>query len=322
MVILMMHHLTGGAWGTVIRPFLETATRTLPVLALLFLPLLLGLADVYPWARWTPEQIRGSKLLEHKSVYLNETAFIVRAVVYLGVWVALALLLTRGAGPEAEGRRATLSGPGLVLYGLTVTFASIDWIMSLDPLWYSTIFGMLLAGGQVLAGMAFAILCLVLVLRAADTPVPRGPLHDVGNLLLAMVMMWAYLAFSQFLLIWCGNLPEETTWYVKRLQGGWQVLGILLIVAQFMLPFFMLLSRDLKREPRGLALVAGVVLVMRVVDLYWMVTPSYFPHQEIRLHWMDLAALVGLGGLVLACFLHLLQGRDVLPPPETEVSHG
>jgi len=305
---------------------LETATRLMPIVALLFIPILFGLPDIYPWARWTREQIEGSKMLEQKSIYLNVSAFILRSVLYLVIWVALSAALLGRKGAERDEtwqrRRARVSGPGLVLLGFTITFAAIDWVMSLEPMWWSSIFGLLFASGQVLAAMAFCVLCLVLAVQDTGREMPRGPLQDLGNLMLTMVMIWAYMAFSQFLLIWSGNLPEEIPWYLKRLAGGWQVLGVLLLLGQFVLPFLLLLSRDLKRNARAIAGVAAVVLVMRVVDLYWMIAPAFFPYQGIGLHWMDVATLVGVVGLGLAAFLQLLQSQSlILDIPEREFSH-
>jgi hypothetical protein len=323
--MLMIHHLSGGVWGAVLRPVLEPTSRMLLLLAVLFVPLLFGLHDLYPWARWTADEIHGSAVLETKAMYLNVPAFVIRAAVYWVVWLGLVLLLTGSNGRDEarEARRSRVSAVGLLLYSVAVTFASIDWVMSLEPMWYSTIFGLLFGAGQVLAGFAFGILCLVLIVRASGAELPRGPMQDLGSLLLALVMVWAYMAFSQFLLIWSGNLPEETPWYIKRLHGGWQVLALMLVLAQFVLPFLLLLSRDLKRDARALAGVAAVVLLMRVVDLYWMVTPAFFPHQAFRLHWMDLAALVGVAGVWLAVFLYGLRGRNVLPDPAlAEVTHG
>jgi hypothetical protein len=207
-----------------------------------------------------------------------------------------------------------------------MTFAAVDWIMSLEPYWYSTIFGMLVTSTQVLTAFAFGILALVELTRQPDGtnvfPASKGNLQDLGSLLLAFVMLWAYLAFSQFLLIWSGNLPEEVPWYLKRLSGGWQVFALMLVLLQFVLPFFLLLSRDVKRNGRRLAAVAGVVLAMRVVDLYWMVVPAFFPYQPVRLHWMDVFALAGLGGLWLAAFLYELRRRPSLAENGAERREG
>jgi hypothetical protein len=330
-VILMVHHLTGGDWGWALRGVLQAGTRTIPLLVLLFLPLLLGLHDLYPWARWTEEQIRESKTFQSKSLYLNQPFFLARAFVYLATWVVLSVLLLRSSAglprspTEPEPRRLRLLiSPGLLAYGLTITFASIDWVMSIEPLWYSTIYGPLFATGQALSGMAFAIAALVWLAPPAEfsAVITRKHLRDLGNLMLAFILLWAYMSFSQFLLIWSGNLPEEIVWYKRRLQGGWEFVGVLLILLHFVLPFLLLLSRDVKHNPRTLATVAALLLGIHLVDLYWVVVPGFFPFQSFRLHWMDIAAVVGVGGIWLAFFLRELR-QPLLPEPvNTEGHHG
>jgi hypothetical protein len=238
------------------------------------------------------------------------------------VWLTLAYFLNSGTQKEevqgcgARARRLqVLSGPGLVLYGLTITFASTDWIMSLQPNWYSTIFAGLVATGQVLSALAFVIVVLALLatrppLIDVATPVT---LNDLGNLLLTFVILWAYLAFSQFLLIWVGNLPEEISWYLPRLSEGWQGIALLLVLFHFALPFLFLLSREVKRNPRSLGLVAATVLGMRFVDLFWQVMPA-FPEARVAQYWMHGVALIGVGGIWLAFFSWQLQRRPLLPP--------
>jgi hypothetical protein len=316
--ILMLQHLTGGRWGISLRRLLESGTRTLPLMAVLFLPLLAGLRDLYLWAR--PEAVAADELLQHKSLYLNQPFFLVRAAVYFLAWVGLAVLLNRWSRRQDETgdidltrRLQLVSGPGIALYILTMTFASVDWLMSLEPHWFSTIYGGLLVTGQALAAMCFCV--TVAIVLAAQPPLSRiitaDRLHDMGKLLLAFVMVWAYFAFSQFLIIWAGNLPEEIPYFLRRLQGGWQWLGILMVVAQFMLPFLLLLSRSRKRNPRRLVRVAVFVLLLRVVDMYWLTAPAFA--ETLSVHWLDVTALVGIGGLWLAAFLWQLERRPLLP---------
>ncbi|MEW6210964.1 MAG: hypothetical protein AB1631_21550, partial [Acidobacteriota bacterium] len=310
--ILMVQHLSGGAWGLVIRRVLEGATRTFPLLLLLFLPLVFGMTRLYVWAR--PEAAQ-SPLLEHKAAYLNVTFFIIRAAFYFVVWLAVSFFLNRWSleqdSTREEGitrRMQNMSGPGLVLYGLTVTFASIDWVMSLEPEWFSTIFGMLFMAGQAISAMSFVIATVVLLASIkpmSDYVAPRH-LHDLGKLLLAFIMIWAYFSFSQFLIIYSGNLPEEITWYVHRLRGPWRYVGLGLVIFHFALPFLLLLSRDLKRSGRWLATLAVVVLVMRLVDLYWLMAPD-FHEGSFHLHWMDVALPLGLGGVWLWFFAWQLK---------------
>jgi hypothetical protein len=240
---------------------------------------------------------------------------------YFGVWLLLARFLNRWSleqdsiPQEQQGVRLEyLSRGGLLLYSLTMTFASIDWVMSLEPHWFSTIYGLLFVGGQVLSAFAFVIPILMLL---TDRPpmseiVSADQFQDLGKLLLAFIMLWAYFSFSQFLIIWAGNLPEETPWYVNRLHGGWQWIGVAQIVLHFALPFGILLSRDLKRNARLLSMVAIGVVSMRFVDLYWLVTPAFSP-RVLSVHWLDLATLVGVGGVWLAFFVNQLKGRPLLP---------
>jgi hypothetical protein len=319
LAILMVQHMSGGAWGLVIRRVLESATRTIPLMIVLFIPLALGVRVLYEWAR--PEVVAGSPLLEHKSDYLNVTFFLARAVFYFLVWFAVSHFLNRWSleqdrtgEPPLTRKLQVLSGPGIVLYGLTVTFASVDWVMSLEPEWFSTIFGVLFMGGQGVSAMAFVI--AVMVLLAARGPLseilaPRH-LHDLGKLLLAFIMLWAYFSFSQFLIIWSGNLPEEIPYYVRRMQGPWKYIGLFIVLFHFALPFVMLLSRDLKRNGRLLAMVAIGVIVMRFVDLYWMIAPGF---HEGRFHFnpLDLVLPAGLGGVWIWFFLQQLKNRPLLP---------
>jgi hypothetical protein len=318
--IVMMYHLSGGAWGVVIRRMLESATRTLPVMVVLFIPLLFGLHDLYAWAR--PDVVANDELLQHKRLYLNVPFFVLRAVLYFVAWGGVAYLLNRwsreqdqrATDPRPTRRLRLLSGPGLVLYGLGITFAAIDWLMSLEPHWYSTIFGVTLMVGQGLNAFAFAI--IVIALLADREPLSRvlAPVHfqDLGSLLLAFVMLWTYMAFSQWLVIWSGNLPEENVWYVHRLQGGWQWFGVVLIVFHFVLPFFLLLSRDLKRNAHALAVVAAAIMVMRFVDLFWLIIPAFYP-DGFHIHWMYIVAPLSLGALWLAMFIRQLGERPLLP---------
>jgi hypothetical protein len=320
LALLMLQHLTGGAWGLVIRRVLEAATRTLPLMAVLFLPLAVGLKHVYSWTN-SQEMARSAALLSKSEHYLNPAFFIERAVIYFAIWLLLAYLLNRWsleqdrtAEPRFTRRMKMLSGPGLGLFVLTTTFASIDWVMSLDPEWSSTMFGFLFVASWALSAMAFVIAVMSLLSsRAPMADIVRAShFHDLGKLLLALVMLWAYFAFSQFLIIWSGNLPEETTWYLRRLRGGWGWIAIAVIVLHFALPFLLLLSRDLKRNARKLAMLAGFLLFMRLVDLFWMIEPE-FNRAHFHLSWMDVVAPLGIGGIWLAMFAWQLQQRPLLP---------
>jgi len=316
---LMVQHLSGGAWGVVSRRVFEAASRTVPFMALLFVPLLFGMHELYLWAR--PEVVADDPILQFKSAYLNVPFFIVRAVLYFVIWTALAWTLSawslrqdREPDQALTLRMQRLSGGGLVLYAVTVLFMSVDWMMSIDPHWFSTIYGILFMGGQGVAAMAFAIAVLVLLVRVEPMSRVIGPshLHDLGKLLLAFVMLWAYFNFSQFLIIWSGNLPEEIPWYLVRLRGGWEWVSLLLVVGHFALPFLLLLNRDLKRTSSTVAAIAVLIIVMRLVDVFWLLGPEH-GQELVAVHWLDIVAPVALGGIWVALFLWQLGTRPLLP---------
>lgn len=332
--LLMLHHLVGGGWGFVIRRMLEAGTRTIWLMLLLFVPIILGRHDLYEWTQ--AEAVARDELLQHKSAYLNTPFFLARAAGYFAVWLALAYFLSRWSTEQDRTHEAALtqrlqnmSGPGLVLWGAAVTFASVDWVMSLEPHWFSTIYGMLFMVGQGLTALAFMIVALA---RLADKPpllgiAGRQQFHDLGNLMLAFVMLWAYISFSQFLIIWSGNLPEEIIWYKARLAGGWQWLGVALILFHFALPFVLLLLRETKRTYQILAALAVAMLAMRLVDVFWIVTPA-FQHREpvqLHVHWIDVTAFAGIGGIWVAAFVWHLKRWPLLPlydPRLEESLHG
>jgi hypothetical protein len=321
--ILMVQHMSGGAWGLVIRRLLESATRTFPLLALLFIPIVLGLTRLYIWTNPDNPNLSAEmrELLHHKHLYLNTGFFLVRAVFYFLVWIGITYYLNKWSLEQDRTgvRRLTrkmqvLSGPGLLLYGFTVTFASIDWVMSLSPDWYSTIWGILFMGGQGLSALAFVIAVLVLLSnrKPLSDIIAPSHLHDLGKLMLAFLMLWAYFSFSQFLIIWSANIPEEAVWYTRRLHTGWRWIGLLLVLLHFALPFVLLLSRDLKRNGRTLATVAIAIIIMRYVDLIWLTGPEFYGG-HFAVSWMDLVMPFGIGGIWLAFFLYQLKTRPLIP---------
>jgi hypothetical protein len=321
LAVLMLQHLTGGAWGMVIRRVLESCTRTLPLLLLLFVPIILGMHSLYEWTH--QDKVNTDQILKEKSGYLNIPFFAARVLIYFAIWLGLAYLLNKWSGEQdrtAERRFSRqmrmLSGPGLVLFVLTVTFASIDWAMSLDPHWFSTIWGLLFVAQWGLSSLAFVIALMVLLSTRAPFKGVVSPahFHDLGKLLLAFVMVWAYFNFSQYLIIWSGNIPEETKWFISRTRGWWGAVAILVIIFHFALPFLMLLSRDLKRNARLLAGVACLVLLMRLVDLFWIVAPKADKtHFELGGLWLYIVAPIGLGGIWLWYFAKQLKKRPLLP---------
>ncbi len=329
---LMVGHLAGGAWALIIRRVLEAATRTLPLLALLFIPLAIGIPYLYEWAHHDAIVRNGQVIdqaLYHKTTYLNVPFFIGRAVFYFAAWIALAYFFNKWSGeqdrsgdPRLRRRLQDISGPGLLLFGLTVTFAGVDWGMSLEPHWFSTIYGLIVMAGWGLSALAFSI--TVTSFLSAHEPyetvyAPRH-FHDYGKLLLAMVMLYAYFSFSQFLIIWSGNLPEEIPFYLRRLRGFWQYVGLALILFHFALPFALLLSRGLKRSSRLLRRVAVLMLIMRVIDLVYLFAPAV--HKASEQHDAGLSPVdfvtmfgmtIGLGGIWLTYFFMQLRKRPLLP---------
>ncbi|MBP7148356.1 MAG: hypothetical protein KBD01_12485 [Acidobacteria bacterium] len=315
--LLMLHHLTGGAWGFLLRRILEAALAALFPLALLFVPVLLGAPSLFPWVNAPP----GDPRLMQKALYLNLPAFVARSVLYFACWGALSVLLRRWSrrldrtgAALASARSRTLSGPGLVVLVVTSSFAATDWAMALEPRWYSTVYGMIFISGQALTALTFAIVALVLSPREgtlAPLATPRR-LQQLGNLTLTLVMLWAYLQFSQFLITWAGNLPLEIAWYLRRARGSWGGVAIALALFHFGLPFVLLLSREAKRRPRALAALCGFVLALRWLAMVWMIVPAFHP-AGFTLHWLDLAATAGCGGAALSAFLWAL-GRAPLVP--------
>jgi len=318
MAVLMIHHVAGGAWGAVIRRPLESSVRTLPLLAVLFLPIFFGVHQIYEWSH--EHVVANDPVLTAKAAYLNVTFFRVRAVIYFAIWIAVGYFLGRWSldqdrHPESDfGRRLQfLSQGGLLLYGLTVSFAAVDWLMSLEPHWFSTIYGLLVMGGQGLAGFAFAIPVTAALARSpADKVIGPSQFRDLGSFLLAFVMIWGYLALSQLLIVYSGNLPEEITWYLHRSVGGWRVVGWSLVVFHFCVPFVVLLSRQVKRRAPTLAIVAIGLIFMRFVDIYWLIAPSWERH-GFALHWLDVVVPIGIGGIWLWYFVRQLASHPVLP---------
>jgi hypothetical protein len=319
LAISMLHHMTRGAWGLVIRRILEASSRTLPLVALLAVPLLFGLRHVYPWA--DPARVATDEILHHRAAYMNPTAMVVRLALCLAVWTAFALALSRlsrrqDEAPTAglERRMQLVAAPGLAIYCLLITVASIDLLMSTDPHWYSAIYGIYLVGGQAISGMAFTLLAALFLARHEPfrSAVQQRHVHDWGKLLFAFTMLWAYFSVSQLIIVWSGDLPEEITFYKARVTGGWMGVSLALALFQFVVPFFFLLSANFKRHLGRLSVIAALVLFMRWVDLFWLVAPAYHP-EGFALHWLDVALPLALFGLWLAAFVREVGKRPLLP---------
>jgi hypothetical protein len=321
MAILMLHHLTGGWWGYPIRRLLEAGSRTFALMAVLFLPLFFGLSKLYPWAN--PTVVNADPILQNKKWYMTTGFFTVRTVIYFGVWVLIAILLNRWSreqdrtgDPRLTKRMGSFSGPGLILWGLALTWAAVDWIMSIESHWFSTIYGMLFMVIAALTAMCFVL--FVLRMLSDEEPlkdcVPPKDYNDLGNLMLAFVMLWAYLSFSQFLIIWEGNLKDEVPWYVVRAFGGWAAIAVVLMVLHFGVPFLLLLQRPLKRRLRSLSVIAAGVFFLSMVDVYWLVMPAFESERKgPYFHPLDFVALLAIGGLWVAAFLWQLRRWPLLP---------
>ena len=334
--LLFLHHLVGGQWGVLLRPLFETGSRTIFLNALFSIPILLNLPKLYEWAR--PDVVAHDHILQAKAAWLNPQFFTARIIFYFLVWILLGYLLNRYSAEQREGRtieeteRAknklrNLSGPGIVIHFLTVTFAAFDFGMSLEPHWPSTMYGVLYIIGGALSTMAF----MILVMRRLTEEEPMSHLikpnhfHDFGTLMFAFVCLWAYVNFSQFLIIWSANLPEETPWYFKRTQGAWNTVAGGLMIFHFALPFFLLLMRFNKKKSAILATIAAFMLFMRLVDMAWLIAPAFHEVEEAShhfIHWMDVVAPIGLFGLWTGFFVHQLGQRSLMPIEVAKLASG
>ncbi|MBS1788916.1 MAG: hypothetical protein JST85_14395 [Acidobacteria bacterium] len=335
--LLMVQYLGGGGWGLIIRRPLESASSTLWMMAVLFVPILLGLHSIYHWSHPISPDAEPpvKKLLEHKAVWLNPSGFTIRAIIYFVIWIGLMFLLRKWSAAQDQTpdpneaqtwvqKAQNWSGPGFLIYAMAVTFAAIDWIMSLDAEWFSTIFGLLTIAGQGVLSIAFLIsICVILSKYEPMAHVLKPKhFHDLGKLQLTLVMVWAYFSFSQLLIIWSGNLPEEIPWYLRRFEGTWRPMGVGLLVLHFIMPFLLLLSRDLKKASGRLIWVATLLIVMRLVDVIWVIVPQFDEmaahggsghHTGVAQLVVYVAATLGFGGLWLGWFFWQLRQRALIP---------
>jgi hypothetical protein len=321
LVILMTQYLTGGAWGVVIRRPLEAGAKTLYLFVFLFLPLLIFHEKLY-W--WTTQAGLADKVIHAKSLYLNIPFLWIRWGIYAAFLLIFLTLLMRWSKREDETRSTDysaslekLSAPGVPFFFILMTFCAVDYLMTLEPYWYSTVYGFLIVIGQCLTAMSVVIATLTILARYEPMhhAVTRGHLHDLGKLLLALVMLWAYLQFSQLLITWSGNLPTEIGWYIKRWNGGWGWVAILMLVGHFVLPFLLLLSQDLKKNPTTIRAIAIYLVIIHAIDVYYLVEPNFNdvagPH--FTFSWLDITAPIGFGGLWLAMFFRNLTALPLLP---------
>jgi hypothetical protein len=318
--LLMIHHLTGGYWGYSVRRFLESATGNLALLAVLFVPVFFGLRYLYPWKE--SSVIATDEILRSRLGYLNTPGYIIRSAVVLAIWIVMARLLLKwsaeqNATPSVAPTRKlrTLSGPGLVVYPVTMTFAALDWLMSLEKDWYSTMFAVMICIGQLLSALAFVILLVCSATRSRQLGSiisTEDTLHKMGNLLLAFTMMWAYLEFGQLLITWSGNLPHEISWYLNRVADGWRWVCVFLFLFNFFIPFFLLLMRPVKRRPKTLASVAACIIIAHIADVWWTIAPSLHPAHLYFTAW-TFVTFLGIGGIWSAAFIKNLESRPLVP---------
>lgn len=341
--LLMLQYMTGGAWGIVLRRVFEAASRTLPLIVIGFVPLAIGVIYhvVYEWTHMAPTE----HAIEARGIFLFPWPWVARSVVYFAIFGVMVYLLNEWSARQDRtenyedaaallAKSSRFSGPATVVYALTVTFAVVDWVLTLDPHFFSTIWGLLFVIGWVLSCMCFG----AVVLAYLSDKVPMNHVlgkrhfHDIGKLMLAMVMVWAYFNLSQWLIIWSGNIPEETGWYLTRMESGWFWIGVALILFHFAVPFLVLLQQDFKRKPKLLATIAIFILFMRVVDMFFLIGPT----PRINTHggeqgafivsWLDFVAPVAIGAFWLAYFFTQLRARPLVPVMdpffERAVQHG
>lgn len=320
-----IQHITRSVWSVIFRRVAEMWVAPAWLVGLAFIPLAVfvlafGAHSAYPWA--DPAVVTGDHLLEAKKNYLNPNAFALRAAIFLLLWIGFAAYFVKnslaqdagGAGERSAGKMRTASAPFLIIFGLSVTFASFDWLMSLDPHWFSTIYGVYVFAGMTLSGLAVITLSVVwLSAKGKMGSVVTGDhLYSLGGLLFAFTCFWTYIAFSQFMLIWCGNLPEETLFFIHRVEHGWKPVTLALIAVRFVAPFLLLLSRTAKMNPGRLAFVSVLVLVGQLLDLYWLIMPCAEGHGP-RLGWQELGPVLLLTGLLVFCVARFLTKHRILP---------
>lgn len=312
----MIHYLTAGRWGFPARRIFEAGYMTLPLMLLFLVPIFFGLRELYPWAR--PEAVANDTLLRVHADYEKSAWFIIRGAVFFAIWIFIATLLrnwslrqdtTNDPAPTIKIR--SLSGPGVAIVPLTASFAFVDWAMSIEANWFSTVFPVIILAGQMLIALAFTTVVLAwtrkdeLLRDASDKA-----FHDLGSLLIAFVLFWTYVAFSQILITYSANLPHEIGWYLRRIANDWVWLAGLIALFHFFLPFFLLLFRRVKKNVPLLATIAAFIFGIHAVEMFWVVAPTFYTRIEI--HWTDFAAWFGIGGVWLAVFLGNLKCHSLL----------
>jgi hypothetical protein len=319
LALLMTQFLTGGSWGMVLRRFFEAGSRCWWLMALFFIPIVIGMHDLYFWT--DRAKVAEEGLQKQAAMYLTAPDFVLRGAIYFVGWGVAAYFLTRWSGmqdqpPDREfgSRFRGVSGPGIVVYFFTMSFASVDWVMSLQAHWVSTIYGMIFVAGQGLAGICLA--AVMAIIMAKYEPMRRilkpSNLNDYGNLMLTFIMLWGWFTFSQWLIIWAGNLPDEISWYLVRLHHGWRYVGFCLLMFYFVFPFLLLLSKNFKRNPKTLVWLAVWMIIMRWTDLFWQIEPA-FNRDAFHISWLDFVIPIAIGGFWVWLFYRNLRSRPLVP---------
>ncbi|MGH7952126.1 MAG: hypothetical protein ACREFE_09435, partial [Limisphaerales bacterium] len=313
----MIHYLTNGRWGFATRRFLEAGFMTLPVMAIFFIPILFGLHELYPWAR--PHEIATDKIVQHRASFENFPGFLIRAIFYFAIWIVIAFLLRKWSLQQDETadvaptiKMRTLSGPGIVIVPLLGTFAFVDWAMSIEPKWYSSVFPIIILAGQILVMFAFVIMLLAWMKKFSPfrESVEEKQFTDLGSFLLAFVLFWTYVAFAQILIIYSANEPHEIIWYLRRIGGDWIWFVAFIAAFHFFIPFFLLLFRVIKTHPHRLVKIAVLIFFVHAIEIFWVIAPTFYPRVEI--HWTDFAAWLGMGGIWLGIFATNLKRHPLL----------
>ena len=319
---ILVHHLVDATWSVVLRRLAESAMATLPLMAIFFIPIILGLHDLYHWSH--ADAVAHDELLQKKEPYLNQAFFIIRTLIYFSIWYFLARNLYKTSLKQDDKhdeqiiiKLRRISGPGMLLFAITLTFAAFDWLMSLDPHWFSTIFGVYFFAGSFLSILAFITIVVAFMRRygVLQKEVTIEHFHDLGKLLFAFTIFWSYIAFSQYFLIWYGNIPEETIWYLHRWEGNWKYISLVMVFGHFVIPFLVLLSREPKRNVTAMTIMSFWILVIHSVDLYWIILPNFHHHFHISFidAFMLVAAFAGVGGIFLFSFWNKFSSQPIIP---------
>jgi hypothetical protein len=322
----LVHNTTHAMWSTVLRRILETIMMTVPVMAILVIPVLFGIHDLYHWSH--ADVVATDALLQKKAAYLNIPFFVIRTVFYFAVWMVLSFYLYRiskqqdkSYDPEQKEKLRKRSAPSILIFALTLTFASFDWLMSLDPHWYSTIFGVYIFGGSFLSAIAFVVLVLISLHKRniLTDVITVEHYHDLGKFLFSFTVFWGYIAFSQYFLIWYANIPEETIWFAHRWEGSWKYISLVLVFGHFLIPFLALMPRAAKRNIKFMRIISIWILLMHFFDLYWIIMPTLHKH-GFYFSWMDLTAMIGIGGIFIWYFWQSYLKGALVPVNDTKLS--